>query len=94
MQVLYDERFLYFAITAFQDSEIPLVARQFIQERTIAGDDHVEIILDPFSTRKTGYSFAVNPNGIRTEALIQNTNEIDDDWDPDWYAAVMKLPEK
>ncbi len=45
------------------------------------------IILDPFNTRRVGYRFETNLNGVRHDALYQNITSFTGDWVAIWDVA-------
>ena len=81
-----DQNFLYIGLDLAQSS--PLVAREWVQDADLSGDDHVSVQLDPFSSKEKGYVFSVNPNGARSEALVSDGDDFDEDWEDLWYAAA------
>src|SRR5213593_1051880 len=53
--------------------------------------DHVLIVLDPFQDGRSGYVFAVNPNGVRFDGLVSaQGEEVNTDWDAIWEAATWR----
>jgi hypothetical protein len=42
-------------------------------------DDVLEVMIDPFLDRRTGYAFTINPYGVQQDLTID-----DDDWSPTW----------
>lgn len=79
---------LYIAIIAHDDA--PQDIRPTIGERdgTIWKDDHVRVFLDPLNTQRNGYSFEINANGARRDALISDNRRYEDEWDTIWDAAA------
>lgn len=54
-------------------------------------EDHVLIVLDPFQDGRSGYVFAVNPNGARFDGLVSaQGEEVNTDWDAIWEAATSR----
>jgi len=54
-------------------------------------EDHVLIVLDPFQDGRSGYVFAVNPNGARFDGLVSaQGEEVNTDWDAIWEAATWR----
>ncbi|MCB1629435.1 MAG: carbohydrate binding family 9 domain-containing protein [Xanthomonadales bacterium] len=84
--LLRDDDFLYIGLALTQSSR--LVAREWVQDADLSGDDHVSVQLDPFASRDKGYAFSVNPNGAQSEALISDGDDFDEDWEDLWYAAA------
>ena len=42
--------------------------------------------IDPFNTRRGGYFFGLNANGVRFDGLYRNVSEYYSDWDTIWFA--------
>ncbi|MCB1608404.1 MAG: hypothetical protein KDI71_15660, partial [Xanthomonadales bacterium] len=80
--LLRDDEFLYVALALTQSSR--LVAREWVQDADLSGDDFVSVQLDPFASREKGYAFSVNPNGARSESLISDGDDYDEDWEDLW----------
>jgi len=86
--VMYDENFLYIGARLYDSDPQAIKANQLVQGRTLKFDDAIEFILDPFGTRRTGYWFQVNANGIRRDGLYESPSVINRDWDGIWQAAA------
>lgn len=82
---------LYFGIRC-RDSRPDLISSFTMQrDAQLRGEDHIKIVLDTFHNGRTGYVFAVNPNGARYDALINREGEGENfDWDGIWEAAVYR----
>ncbi|HEY8257430.1 MAG TPA: DUF5916 domain-containing protein, partial [Gemmatimonadales bacterium] len=86
-KVAYDEHNLYVFVRAFDphpDSIISLLSRR--DDETAS--DHITLMLDPYHDRRTGYEFAVNPAGVKTDYAIYNDGDEDVAWDAVWDAAT------
>ncbi len=86
LYVLRDHSFLYIALDLPQSSK--LIAREWVQDADLSGDDFISVQLDPFASKEKGYVFSVNPNGARSEALVSDGDDFDEDWEDLWYAAA------
>ena len=84
--IFYDEDFLYVGARLYDSDPAAIRARQLVQGQTLQFDDAIEFLLDPFETRRTGYSFQLNPNGIRRDGVYESATEINRDWDGIWQA--------
>lgn len=74
-----------------EPARIVAFARQ--RDATLGSEDHVKIVLDTYGDGRSGYVFAVNPNGARYDALITNQGESENaDWDAIWEAATTRTP--
>jgi hypothetical protein len=80
----YDEDYFYVGARLYDSNPDAIGARQLVQGRTLMFDDAIEFLLDPFDTRRTGYWFQLNPNGIRRDGLYESPTVINRDWDGIW----------
>ena len=86
-KILYDNDNLYFAIRAF-DSEPDEIVRRVTRRDGFDGD-WVEINIDSYFDHRTGFSFTVNAAGVKgDEAISQDGDNWDSDWDPVWFSEV------
>ena len=70
-------------------SEIVTFARQ--RDAILDNEDHIAIILDTYRDGRSGYVFAVNPNGARYDALVSDRGEsANANWDGVWEAAATR----
>ena len=90
VRVLYDRDSLYVAVRAFLSSPEILVARVLRQGESTFGDDGFSIILDPFNNQRSGYFLSVNANGVRDDALYENTTSMAFNWDGIYHAATSR----
>ena len=104
LYVVYDDDALYIAARMY-DSEPHLIAAPTIRHgQGLPNDDRLVVILDPFNSRRTGYRFETNLNGVRHDALYQTTSSFQLDWNTIWdvqasvdgnsWVAEMEIPFK
>jgi len=84
--VFYDEDFVYVGARLYDSNPEAIRARQMVQGGTLRFDDAIEFLIDPFGTRRTGYWFQLNPNGIRRDGVYESPTDINRDWDGIWFA--------
>ncbi len=61
------------------------------RDAALASEDHVKIVLDSYGDGRSGYVFAVNPDGARYDALVTNQGQSENaDWDAVWEAATAR----
>ena len=82
--MLYDENNLYIAAKLWDTEPEAITAQILRQGSGIGNDDNFAVILDPFHDRRSGYRFQVNPNGVRSEAIYQNTTQTQGNWQGIW----------
>ncbi|MCC6172798.1 MAG: carbohydrate binding family 9 domain-containing protein [Gammaproteobacteria bacterium] len=67
------------------DSEPAGIKRaQLVQGQAVVNDDYVEILLDTYNNRRTGYIFYLNPNGVQRDGLLFGGMSYNMDWDGIW----------
>ncbi len=72
-------------------SRIVSYARQ--RDASLENEDYIKIVLDTYLNGRSGYVFAVNPNGARYDALVTNQGEGENaNWDGIWEAATARTP--
>lgn len=72
-----------------EPSRIVSFARQ--RDATLDSEDHIKIVLDTYLDGRSGYVFAVNPNGARYDALVTNQGAGENsNWDAVWDAATAR----
>ncbi len=82
-KILYDDNNLYVAIRAF-DTEPGNIVRRLGRRDNIDGD-WVAIGISSHFDHLTGYGFAVNAAGVKSDGAISNDTDWDDSWDPVYY---------
>ncbi len=97
VRVFYDDDNLYFGFKCFDSDPKHIVARYGPHDgRT--NSDSVDILLDTFHDRRTGYYFSINSRGIQYDALYNEGKTADRDanpfqalmdgsWDGIWHSA-------
>ena len=87
----YDDRALYVAGYAY-DTEPDQVSAQVLQQGgNLFPDDRMQVIIDPFNNKRSGYRFGLNPNGVREEAIFATPTRASDDWDGIWRGFAQKV---
>jgi len=83
---------IYFGIVCYYSSPEEIVSYTMQRDARLRGEDHVKVVLDTFLNGRTGYIFAVNPNGARYDALIAREGEGENQqWDGIWEAAARRF---
>ncbi|MBI1394172.1 MAG: hypothetical protein GC152_15690 [Alphaproteobacteria bacterium] len=87
--VMYDDRNLYVAYYCFDTN--PELIRRALMERDaqLRDDDGARVFIDSFSSRRDGYAFGTNPNGVRVDGLIENNVTFRGEWDAIWNVAAQ-----
>jgi hypothetical protein len=80
---------LYIGIMCYDREPDRIVSHTMKRDAELRGEDHIKIVFDTFLNGRTGYVFAVNPNGARYDALITREGERENkEWDGIWEAVT------
>jgi hypothetical protein len=90
-RILYDNKYIYFAVTCFDPQPEKITASVSKREGELTTDDAVAIALDTFNDGQTAYIFFTNLKGIQKDGrLADNGRTFDDTWDGKWLSAGSK----
>jgi hypothetical protein len=72
-----------------EPSRIVSYARE--RDASLGSEDYIKVVLDTYLDGRSGYVFAVNPNGARYDALVANQGEDENsNWDAVWEAVASR----
>src|SRR5690606_35832908 len=61
-----------------------------LTRRDVRGpSDQIGVLIDSYHDRRTGYEFAVNPDGVRRDNAIYNDDGRDASWNGVWEVATI-----
>lgn len=94
VRVLVTRDALYIGIVAATPPDVPIVAFARDRDASLSSEDHVKIVIDSYLDGRSGYVFAINPNGARYDALVASQGESESaDWDAVWEAEASRGPD-
>src|SRR5258706_10300434 len=80
----YDDNAIYIGAKMWDPaSPNGIAASSMKQGANLSDDDRIAIFFDPFNTRRTGFRFSTNANGVRNDQLV-NGNDNNPDWSVIW----------
>ncbi len=83
-KIVYDKKFLYFAFKCYDKDPKGIVKR--LSRRDGFEGDWVEINIDSYHDKRTGFSFTSSVSGVKGDEFISNNgNNWDGSWNPIWY---------
>jgi hypothetical protein len=86
-QVAYDARNLYVFVRMFDPH--PDSIMHALSRRDVRGpSDQVKVIVDSYDDKRTGFQFAVNPDGVKRDYSIANDSDEDESWNGIWDVAT------
>ena len=91
LRVLAGRNALVIGIVCDDADPAGIVSFNVRRDAPLAQEDHLRIVLGPFQDGRSGYVFAVNPNGARYDGLINAGGENENsEWDGIWEAATAR----
>ncbi|MBI3004672.1 MAG: carbohydrate binding family 9 domain-containing protein [Ignavibacteriales bacterium] len=88
VRVLYDNDALYVAARIY-DHPDSIVGELFRRDGDVLSD-WFYVQIDSYFDRRTAFSFAVNPAGVKKDILISNDTQEDVSWDAVWESSVSR----
>lgn len=83
-KILYDDKFLYVGVRAYDTEPEKIVKR--MSRRDGFDGDWVEINIDSYNDKRTAFSFTASVSGVINDEYVSNNGENwDSTWDPLWY---------
>ena len=83
-RVMYDSKYLYVAMEAQDDAPEEMRALLLARDDSVFRDQAVRVMVDPYESKREAYYFATNPNGIKTDALIEGGAGYRGEWNAIW----------
>jgi hypothetical protein len=91
VKVLMSKEDLIIGIRAENRPGVGIVAFARERDASLESEDHIRIVLDTYLDGRSGYVFAVNPNGARYDAVVAERGVHEDsNWDAAWEAATHR----
>ena len=82
-QVAYDEKNLYVFVRMFDPH--PDSIMHALSRRDVRGpSDQIKLLIDSYDDKRSGFEFAVNPDGVKRDFAMSNDGNEDDSWNGIW----------
>jgi len=88
VRLIYTDEAVYIGATVY-DSAMDSVAATLFRKDGSAYSDWFHVSIDSYNDNRTGFTFGVNPRGVRKDFLIYNNDREDTKWDAVWEAATQ-----
>ncbi len=88
LRVAYSDTHLYLAVECFDDRIDQLHASERREDRPFAGDDWVQVNIDPGHSHRAKYSFLSNPLGTRADGNEGPVPGLNYGWTAEWDLAA------
>ncbi len=93
-QVAMNEDTLFVAVRCYDREPDKIIAREMQRDGALFRDDAVALLLDTFHDHRNTYFFETNPNGTRTDALINDEGRrVSFQWDGIWRVGSRRTEE-
>lgn len=88
VRVLYDDQALYIGARMFDTEPARIRARLARRDEDVSGSDLLEVMIDSYFDRVSGYLFRITPAGAIRDATVSATGSQDTSWDAVWESAA------
>src|SRR6266550_6630319 len=88
VKVLYDDAALYVGVRMFDAHPDSIAAQLARRDASGIYSDWIQVVVDSYRDRRTGFGFAVNPKGVKKDIYISNDVDEDTNWDAVWDVAT------
>lgn len=79
----YDDRNLYIFVRMFDPH--PDSIMRALSRRDVRGpSDQIKLLVDSYNDRRSGFEFAVNPDGVKRDYSMSNDGDEDESWNGVW----------
>jgi len=86
-RVAYDEKNLYAFVRMFDPH--PDSIMHALSRRDVRGpSDQIKLLIDSYNDRRSGFEFAVNPDGVKRDFAMSNDGNEDGSWNGVWDVAT------
>ncbi|HSW51336.1 MAG TPA: sugar-binding protein [Bryobacteraceae bacterium] len=86
VRLAFDENALYMAIRCFDSQPEKILSTTMARDGRPYDDDNLEIVIDPYRDRRSGYYFQMNAAGSLSDGRIIENRLADVSWDGIWDA--------
>ena len=87
-QAAYDEKNLYVFVRMFDPH--PDSIMHALSRRDVRGpSDQIKLLIDSYHDKRSGFEFAVNPDGVKRDFSMSNDGNEDGSWNGIWDVATL-----
>ena len=90
VKILADESNIYLGIRCYDTEPSKIISYSKSRDSRLYSEDRIKFVFDTYLDQRSGYMFAVNPEGTRYDALVSDFGEHENsDWDGLWEAQTI-----
>jgi hypothetical protein len=86
-RVAYDDKSLFVFVRMF-DAAPDSIMRALSRRDQRGPSDQVKILIDSYDDKRSGFTFAVNPDGVKRDYVMSDDGNEDGSWDGVWDVAT------
>ena len=90
VKVLYDDEAIYIG-AILKDPRPDSIFMELSERDRFANTDWFGMIIDTYRSGINGYSFAVTPAGVQSDARLQEDGRDDEEWDAVWESSTQLI---
>ncbi len=87
-QVVYDDKNLYVLVRMF-DPHPDSIMHALSRRDQRGPSDQIKLLIDSYDDKRSGFEFAVNPDGVKRDFAMSNDGEEDGSWNGVWDVATV-----
>jgi len=87
-QVAYDEKNLYVLVRMF-DPHPDSIMHALTRRDQRGPSDQIKLLIDSYDDKRSGFEFAVNPDGVKRDFAMSNDGNEDGSWNGVWDVATV-----
>ena len=92
VRVAQDGATLFVQVRCFDSDVRRIRATELRRDADLSGDDHVELLIDSFNDRRSGFVFGTNPHGAMWDAQFSGVDDLNASWNGVWDVTVTRDP--
>ncbi|NOX66439.1 MAG: carbohydrate binding family 9 domain-containing protein [Chlorobi bacterium] len=90
IRILADESNIYLGIRCYDSQPSKIISYSKSRDSYMYSEDRIKFVFDTYLDQRSGYIFAVNPEGTRYDALVSDLGEDENsNWDGLWEARTI-----
>ncbi|VAX27424.1 hypothetical protein MNBD_IGNAVI01-1480, partial [hydrothermal vent metagenome] len=90
IRILADESNIYLGVRCYDSEPSKIISFSKARDSYLYSEDRIKFVFDTYLDQRSGYIFAVNPEGTRYDALVSNYGEDENsNWDGLWEAQTI-----
>ena len=93
VRIAFDKNTIFIGVRCYDSDPDAIIARELRNDASLHSDDRISIMFDTFLDRRNAFLFEVNPLGTKSEARLENNQNLRSQWQGIWHAA-SKIDDK